>query len=148
MPTYRLSWWRVKITGCHSSACCVSGALLRQNMLMGALHSSLCNIYNRLINSCRDLRLNCHGYVPLRKHCHCLQLSLFLIVSFFVCVAADRSTQRVTTGVEDTSRTLTVILFIVALNNSLSFLLLLTYEKRFAEFPLLHIYSFLTYVFI
>ena len=39
---------------------------------------------------------------------------------------------------EDTHLTLPVILFKVEKNNSLIFMLLQTYEKKFAEFPLLY----------
>ena len=44
-----------------------------------------------------------------------------------------------TTGVEDAQLTLAVIPFQVGANNSLIFLPLQTYEKKFAEFPFLKI---------
>ena len=48
-----------------------------------------------------------------------------------------------TTIIEDTHLTLTVIPFKVEANNSLTFLPLQTYEKKFAEFLFLLVYNFL-----
>ena len=55
--------------------------------------------------------------------------------SFFVCVRRNQSFNLVfrMTEVEDTHLTLAVILFQVRVNNSLDFLPLQTYEKKFAK---------------
>ena len=66
-----------------------------------------------------------------------LRLSLCFL---FACAASNRATLAFkTTIIEDTHLTLIGILSKVEANNSLVFLPLQTYEKKFAEFPFLFI---------
>ena len=44
---------------CRHSICCVFVAFLQDHMLMGAFRSSCCNIYNRLVNTCKRLATDC-----------------------------------------------------------------------------------------
>ena len=67
-----------------------------------------------------------------------LSLGFFRCLPFsFVCVRRNHSRNLAfkSTGAEDTYLTLAVISFQVGVNNSLNFLFLQTFEKRFAEFP-------------
>ena len=59
--------------------------------------------------------------------------------SSFVCVRRNQLSKLAfkTTRVKDTQLTLATIPFQVGVNNSLLFLTLQTYEKKFAEFPFL-----------
>ena len=57
----------------------------------------------------------------------------------FVCVRNNYSGNLAfrTKGIEDTNLTLAAILFQAEVNNPLIFVLLQTYEKKFAQFPFL-----------
>ena len=63
----------------------------------------------------------------------------------FACAASNKADLAFKmTIIDDTHRTLAVIPFNVEANNSLIFLPLKTYEKKFAEFLLLLVYNSLT----
>ena len=65
----------------------------------------------------------------------------------FACAASNRSNLAFkTTVIEDTHVTLMGIPFKVEANNSLIFLPLQTYEKKFAEFSFLLIYNSLVFL--
>ena len=70
---------------------------------------------------------------------HSCRASSFPNVFFlFACAASNRANLAFkTTIIENTHLTLAGIPFKVEANNSLIFLLLQTYEKKFAEFPFL-----------
>ena len=77
-----------------------------------------------------------HDYCSTTQKSHSLRVSPFLIIFFFVRLRRNQSRNLVftTTVVEDTHLTLAGIPFKVEATNSLIFLLLQTYEKKFAEF--------------
>ena len=52
VPTYSRGWWWLK-SHCLCSTCCGSGALPRNNLVMGASFMRF-NIYNRLVNACKS----------------------------------------------------------------------------------------------
>ena len=72
-------------------------------------------------------------------------MSGFFVSHWFfglACAAINRVNLAFTTTIiEDTHLTLAAILFQVEANNSFIFLLLQTYEKKFAEFPFLLVYN-------
>ena len=98
------------------------GALLLENMMVGAFRSSVvimevylylygCNICNRHLIS-KDLWLDFHKYVPLQKNRHHLRFTSFLTVLFiFMCRNLSPNPACKTTDVENTNRTLTAIPF-------------------------------------
>ena len=80
----------------------------------------------------------------LAKKWHSCRASSFLTVFLFACAAGNWDNLAFkTTIIEDTHLTLAAIPFNVEANNSLIFLPLQTYEKRFAEFPFLYSLLFL-----
>ena len=77
----------------------------------------------------------------LAKHGTLVGLLRFSPSFLFACAASNRANLAFkTTIIEDTHLTLAGIPFKVEANNSLIFLLLQTYEKKFAEFPFLFIF--------
>ena len=99
-------------------------------------------IYNRLVFACTvktviKVERQC---VLTSKTLHCSRASSVLTVLLFACAASNRANLAFkTTIIEDTHLTLIGFLFKVEANNSLIFLSLQTYEKKFAEFPFLFI---------
>ena len=72
---------------------------------------------------------------------HFCRAFLFLIIFLFACAAINQANLALkTTIIEDTHLTLAGIPFKVEANNSLIFLPLQTYEKKFVEFPFLFIF--------
>ena len=67
----------------------------------------------------------------------CFGLFRFSLSFVFACAAIDQVNLAFKTIIEDTHLTLAGIHFKVEANNSLIFLLLQTYEKKFDEFPFL-----------
>ena len=115
---------------------CVFGALLRDNMLMGAFCFMHCNIYNWLSKAC-TLK-TCHWTVMFmfyfEERCHCFRFSSFFIASF-LCVGFNQSGGLAcqTTDAEDICQRLTAISFDIRVKNSLKYLPLLAYDKRFCR---------------
>ena len=100
-------------------------------------------VYNRLVFACTvktaiDVKCLC---VSTSKKQHSLRAFSFLAVFLFACAAINMVNLAFkTTIIEGTHLTLTAILFTVEANNSLIFLPLQTYEKKFAEFLFLYIF--------
>ena len=83
----------------------------------------------------------------LAKNGTVVRLLRFSPLPMFACAATYRASLAfLTTIIEDTHLTLICIPFKVEVNNSLLFLPLQTYEKKFAEFPFLFIYNSLVCV--
>ena len=80
----------------------------------------------------KNLPLDCHVYVPLRKKS---SLVLVFFVSYWLTLPMCRnqsvSAERL---IQKTHRPLTTISFKITVNNSLKYLPLLAYKKNFAEF--------------
>ena len=102
-------------------------------------------IYNRLVFACTvkkaaiEVKCLC---VSTSKKRHSLRIFCFSLCFLFACAAINRvNLEFRTTIIEDTHLTLAVIPFKVEVNNSLIFLPLQTYEKKFAEFPFLLVYN-------
>ena len=93
-------------------------------------------VYNRLVFACTvktAVKVK-HQCVSTSKTWHCCRASSFP-TSFFVCVRrSNRTTLAFKTAIIG-------ILSKVEANNSLFFLPLQTYEKEFAEFPFLFIFT-------
>ena len=101
-------------------------------------------VYNLLVSSCKVK-------TAIEVECLCVSTSkngtlfgLFRFSLYFLSVCAANNLVNLafkTTIIEDTHLTLTAIPFKVEANNSLNFLPLQTYEKKFAEFPFLLVYN-------
>ena len=98
-------------------------------------------IYIRLVFACTvktAIEVKCLCISTSKKR-HSLRAFSFLTI-FLVCVRTAINRVNLafrTTIIEDTHLTPAVIPFKIEANNSLSFLPLQTYEKKFAEFPFL-----------
>ena len=97
-------------------------------------------VYNRLVSACTvktaiEFQRSC---VSASKNGNFVELFRFLLSFLFACTATNRGNLAFKmTIIEDTHLTLAAIPFKVEANNSLIFLPLQTYEKKFAKFPFL-----------
>ena len=100
-------------------------------------------VNNRLVLACTvktAMKVKRQCVLTRKKHSIVVGLLWFSPYFLFVCAANNRATLAFkTTIIEDTHLTPIGIPFKVEANNSLIFLPLQTYEKKFAEFPFLFI---------
>ena len=120
-----------------TTICCVLGALLWDNMLMGVFRFRLCIVTYviDLLTRAHYLWLDCYLYVSLWR-----KFSLFFVfITFFYASQSIGQTNLLNDRYR--RQVLTAIPFKIRVNNSSKYLPLPAYEKRFAEFPCLYIFN-------